>query len=581
MRRYLYSLLGTLTGIWLSVILGVVLVILLVTSAMSGKDIVIKDNSVLRIELSGVACDRTMPVDRLDAIYGTASRQFPVNDVVSSIRRAKTDSRISGIYLDCQGLSIGLAQAQAIREALADFKDSGKWVVAYSDNYTQAEYFIATEADDLCLNKIGMVDVHGLSATTFYFKDFLDKIGVKAQAVKVGTYKSAVEPFILNDMSEANREQQQHFLGAMWNTVASRIAGSRGVGVDAVNVWADSYSFTRNPQYYVEQQMVDSLLYRHEMEDFISGLTDSDKMSSVDYQDYVSVTSDSPKTGKSVCIAVLYALGDITESADGGISSEVYVPEILDLAGREEIDGLVMRVNSGGGSAFASEQIWEALEEFKRISGKPYYVSMGDMAASGGYYISCGADRIYAEELTLTGSIGIFGIIPDIDGLLSGKLGINTSRVATNESSLPDLFKPMSPGLRDAMQQYVDRGYELFVTRCAEGRGVTYDEIAAVAEGRVWDGASALKHNLVDKLGGLDMALADMTEALKADSYTTVSYPAVMLSVWDAIAEMSTREDMSSMLKERLGQSYMYYDMINRFGSMHPLQCRMDFISVK
>lgn len=586
MKKYIYSVLGALTGIWLSVIIGFVLLLMVITVAVSESKVELKDDSILKIKLSGTACDRELPENPLNEFYGMAEHQIPINNVVAAIKKAKTDDRISGIYIECDGAIMGLAQAQAIKDAISDFKESGKWVVAYSDNYSQTEYFLATAADSVFLNSIGLVDIHGLRITTFYFKDFMDKIGVEAQVVKVGTYKSAVEPFVLNSMSDANKEQQEHFIGEMWQTIASEIAERRNVGVDTVKVWANNFSFTQTPDSYLSNNMIDGLKYHHEIDDMLAEKTGHEKPIFVDYSDYLTAVSDMSKSGPNdVKIAVLYAVGDITESADDGIASDKYVPEILRLAERDDIDGLVLRVNSGGGSAFASEQIWEALEQFKK-SGKPYYVSMSDMAASGGYYISCGADKIYAEPLTLTGSIGIFGIIPNIDPLLSKKIGINTYTVATGDGGMPNgvagILKPMSPQMKAAMQTYVDRGYHLFVSRCAEGRKMEYADVAAVAEGRVWDGGSALKHGLVDVLGGLEDALNDMVSSLDADNYIIEEFPKVDLTIWNMLKTIGRSSvDVNSLIKSELGQGYRYYKMIDQIGEIHPLQCRMDFISIE
>lgn len=580
MKRYLYSVLGTLTGIWLSVILGFILLLVIIASASADDtDLSVKDNSVLKVTFAGTAVDRSEPVNPLARLYGMGEDVFAVNTVVKGIDDAAADPRIAGMLLDFQGVSMGLAQAEMVRDAIKRFSDSGKWVMAYGDTYTQTEYYVASAADEIFLNQIGMVDIHGLSATTVYFKDFLDKLGVEAQVVKVGTYKSAVEPFILNEMSEANREQQELFLKNIWGTMAKELADRRHVTVDSVDVWANGFSFAQEPEFYSRNGIVDGLCYRHDIDEEIAARTGYDDPEYVDCVKYASGDISVSEAGAN--IAVLYALGDITESGEEGITSDAMVPVILDLAKNDDIDGLVLRVNSGGGSAFASEQIWEALEQFKEISGKPYYVSMGDMAASGGYYISCGADKIYAEPLTLTGSIGIFGIIPNLEGLMKDKLGINTFTVSTNDGDMPGILKPMSPQLRIAMQNYVNRGYRLFVSRCAKGRGLKYEQVAAVAEGRVWDGASALERGLVDKMGGLYDALDDMCEALHAESYRIVEYPVQKKTVWDMIFSLDTEDLAQSTLRTKLGKTYDYYKTIERFSAMHPLQCRTDFITVE
>lgn len=586
MRKFLYSLLGTVAGIWISAFIGVALLLLImgvaVASGTSQKPISVSDDSVLQIDLSGTIVDRATSANLMDQIYGQAETTISLSDIVDAIQAAKDDSRIDGVLLKCGNLSVGTAQAQAIIAALQDFKESGKWVYSYADTYTQGAYYIASVSDSLFLNPIGMIDIHGLSSTTIYFKDLLSKIGVEAQVVKVGTYKSAVEPYILSGMSDANREQQQYFLGNIWGFMKESIAKNRKVSPDSVNSWAESYVFAKNADYYKAKGIIDATKYEHQLFDDIATVTGkSEKPDMITVADYIAV-AESPlkKANKNALnIAVLYAQGEITESADDGITSERLVPEILKLAKNENIDGLILRVNSGGGSAYASEQIWEALEQFKAISGKPFYVSMSDMAASGGYYISCGAKKIYAEPTTLTGSIGIFGIIPNIQPLLKDKLGVNTYTVSTGHGAMPSIMEPMTQSQRNAMQAYVNNGYELFVKRCAEGRGKSIDEIKAVAEGRVWDGQSALKHGLVDKLGGLDVALSDMAAELGEEIYCVTEYPAVKTKWWEMLISMDQELNAAVNASEFATASYCI-NALKNVKNISPLQCRADYIKL-
>ena len=586
MKRFLYSLLGSLAAIWISFgIFFLLFILILAAAATNGSSVTpvkVDKHSILHIDLSGGIVDRQLPINIMDEIYGQSTQQIPLNKLVGAIEIAKEDDRIEGIYLECNGGGGGLAQSQALINAITDFKQSGKWVMAYSDNFTQGNYFIASAADSIFLNPIGMVDIHGLTATTMFFKDLLDKIGVEAQVVKVGTYKSAVEPFILTDMSEANREQQLHYITNIWNVLTDAIAQSRHVTPQTVNNWADSFAYAQSADYYVKNKIIDKTLYRHEMKEMLGRITDEEEPNLIDAIAYFDSENNGSTGKKKVNIAVLYAIGDITESGRDGITSDKLVPEILKLAENKNIDGLILRVNSGGGSAFASEQIWEALEQFKKISSKPFYVSMGDMAAAGGYYISCGADRIYAESLTLTGSIGIFGIIPNAQKLLNDKLGINTATISTNKGDFPGFLKPMSSEQRAAMQGYVDRGYKLFVSRCAAGRHVPYDSIAAIAEGRVWDGKSALERGLVDKLGGLDMALADMAADLDAaDDYSVQEFPKLTTKWWEQALEMSKADMKSRMVINELGDAAPIYNTLRSLKDMDYLQCRMDFVTIE
>lgn len=475
-----------------------------------------------------------------------------------------------------------MAQIQSIATALKEFKKSGKWVYAYGDQYTQGDYIIASVADSLFINPIGMVDIHGLASNTPYFKSFLDKIGVEMQVVKVGTYKSAVEPFILDKMSDANREQQTLYLSQIWNCFVDSVAANRSVSTSEVNEWANISLFSKTADYLVENKVVDKALYRHELDERLAQLSDDDDPRLVDFKDYEFSGNSSKSKKHAHQIAVLYALGDITEDGEGGIASERLVPEIFDLIEDDDIEGLVLRVNSGGGSAFASEQIWEALEQWKKRTEKPFYVSMGDVAASGGYYISCGADKIYAHPVTLTGSIGIFGMIPNINPLLSQKLGVNFGEVKTNDGSMPGILKPMTAEQRAAMQGYVDRGYELFTSRCATGRHMSLDSLKAIAEGRVWDGVTAKRIGLVDELGSLDDAVADMASQLNlsGDEYYVKEYPNVELKWWETLYELSSQAK-AYIVAEHLGEAKPYYDAIQTFRQMDPVQARMIPVEIR
>lgn len=588
LKRFFENFLAVLAGLWVTIFLCFLLLMVFVgaivslTSTDAKPDMAsLKDHNVLRISLDGTVTDRATPTNLMDQLYGDNETSLPLNDIVRALKLASEDKAIDGIMLDCKGASMGMAQMQAIITAINQFKESGKWVFAYSDNYTQGNYALACAADSIFINPIGMVDVHGLSTTVVYFKDMLDKLGVDVQVVKVGTYKSAVEPYILNDMSDANREQTSQFLSNIWGNISEHIAKNRKVSTDTVNQWANGFLFAKATEDYVKLKVVDGMKYRHEFDDMIAAKINEDEPNYVDFTSYVSLQKNinSSKSGKQ--IAVLYAVGTITESAKDGIASETIVPQILDLAEDDDVDGLILRVNSGGGSAFASEQIWEALQQWKSITGKPFYVSMGDYAASGGYYISCGADRIYAEPLTLTGSIGIFGLIPNVQKLLNDKIGIHTSTVSTNTSNFPDFFRTMNPEQRAAMQGYVERGYELFVSRCANGRHMPVDSIKAIAEGRVWDGSAALRIGLVDKLGGLQQAIADMASELEsAEDYYVVEYPAVKFKWWEELLDMSNQMQSKAM-ENQLKEWVPYYTTIKNIKQLAPLQARMDYIELR
>ena len=588
MKQFFISFLGALAGIWFSVVLGMILMVLCVvalavTEVSDSQPKDIRRHSVLCLNLTGEVADRATPVNLINEIYGQSPESIPLNDIIAALSHAQSDKDIDGVVILCNGATAGMAQSQAIIDALNDFRESGKWIYAYGDTYTQGNYFIATSADSIYINPSGLIDVHGLSSTTPYFKGLLDKLGVEVQVVKVGTYKSAVEPFILTEISEANRRQQLHYLNSLWDIISSEIASRRDVDTATVNRWADSYLFSMDASAYIDQKLADRMVYKHEFDEMValaSALDKDDSPRYVSIADYVKAREIPPlgmkKRDKK--IAVLYAVGDIVESGEGGIVSTKLVPQIFELSDNDDIDGLILRVNSGGGSAYASEQIWEALEQFKQRTGKPYYVSMGDMAASGGYYISCGADRIYADPLTVTGSIGIFGLIPNAEKLLNEKLGITTSTVETNSGSFPTIVKPMTARQRAAMQSYVDRGYELFVKRCAEGRKMPVDSIKAIAEGRVWDGITAHKIGLVDQLGGLNDAISDMATTLgvDADKVSVKEYPRLKFKWWEEMITVG-RSIKASVIRKELGAMAPYYDVAMQMRDIDPLQCRIEY----
>ena len=587
MKKFLYSFLGTMAGIWLSVLLGGVLLVFTIIALAGSSDTksTVESGSVLRINLSGIVVDQATAPSIMDVVQDNVDTQLSLSEIVQAIKYAKDDSRIEGILLDCKGAYIGVSQCEDIINALKEFKTSDKWIWAYADTYTQTDYFVASAAVSVFLNPIGMVNIHGLSGQVIFFKGLMDKIGVEAQIVKVGTYKSAVEPFMLTEMSDANRQQMTHYIGRIWDNMKQDIAKNRNTHADSVNSWADSYTFSLSAEDYLNLNIVDALKYTHELEELVAEKTQTTDPKFIELEDYyTSISSSLKNTSASKRIAVLYAVGDITEDGDDGIASDRLVPQIADLTKDESIDGLILRVNSGGGSAFASEQIWEALEQFKAKTGKPFYVSMGDMAASGGYYISCGADSIYASPYTLTGSIGIFGIIPNVEPLIKGKLGVNVETVETNTGNMPTLLQAMTGDQREAMQSYVDRGYELFVKRCADGRGMTIDQIKAIAEGRVWDGTSALENGLVDKLGGLQTAINDMAMTLGTDveNIDVVEYPEVEDQWWKVLAELEKSAVMASTLTGEgdLPQK-LYQKLEQRIRNIDPLQCRTNYVYLK
>ncbi|MCF0214356.1 MAG: signal peptide peptidase SppA [Muribaculaceae bacterium] len=590
MKRFFISFLGSLTAIWVSVILlgiGIfVTMMMMIASMASGTGAVqVKPNSVFCLDLGISVCEYPQSMSLMDHLY---SRDFTENvvlgDIVEAIDRASKDEDIKGMYIKCgDGISAGMTQIAVISDAVKRFRKAGKWVYAYGDDIAQSDYVIACEADSIFMNPQGSVNIHGLGSSTMYYKGLMDKLDVTMQIAKVGTYKSAVEPYMVTEPSEASKEQQTLFLGNMWKVIKDRIITARNVDSTAVDNWANSFSIMNDKAWFLSEKIVDAEIYRHQMEDKLKAKVKCKKEDDINFvspSDYLASGRNVPEKGKAR-IAVYYAEGEINDSGESGIVGDKVCKDILKLAEEKEIDALVLRVNSPGGSAFASEQIWEALEQFKTLTGKPFYVSMSDYAASGGYYISCGADRIYADPLTLTGSIGIFGMLPNASGLLKNKLGVNVVSVATNpEGVMPSLFQGLTPYQMEAFQKNVERGYELFVSRVAKGRGMTVDAVKAVAEGRVWDGKEALGKGLVDKIGNLDAVLTDLAAELKVKDYEVKKYPEVEQDFWSQMLKIGSNVKMH-IIEDELGDNFELWYMLQRLQNMAPIQARMDYITVK
>lgn len=543
-------------------------------------------HSILHIDLSSEIVEREQGTTLMQQLQGMEDHSISLNRLLDALEIAATDPRIEGVYLDCGGVSAGVSTLMSVNEALNTFRNSGKWVAAYGDSYSQGDYLLASAADSLWLNPVGEVDIHGVGAGLMYFKGLLDKLGIEVQVFKVGTYKSAVEPFILTEPSEANIKQTREYLDPIWADIRTAIGSGRNVSPDLVNAWADSIIMTENPATYPARSIVTSLRYRHDAEQALkamSGIDEDDELRLVTPSEYLN-QAFAHKYQKNASksdyrIAVLYAVGDIVQDGDEGIVGADMAPLIYELADDDDVSALVLRVNSGGGSAYASEQIWEALEYFKSTD-KPFYVSMGDVAASGGYYISCGADKIFCQPTTLTGSIGIFGMVPNLEGFLNGHLGVSTYTIASNPNAMMGIFKPFTPVQRQAMQRMIDRGYETFVGRCAEGRGMSADSIKAIAEGRVWAGTKALEIGLVDQLGTLNDCIEALAEENGVNEYSIVEYPDPEGTWWEKLI-MSNAQMRRSALRQELGTAYPLYKAVESISTMDPVQARMPFTLVQ
>lgn len=524
MKQFFKFVFATIVGLILfSIISTFFLLIGIVLMIPSAEPI--KQNSVLYLKLEGDLIERSK-----DDLYSLlTSNEEPViglDDILASIREAKTNSNIKGIYLNPGFFRTGYASLNEIREALIDFKESGKFVIAYSGSYTQGAYFLCSMADRVYLNKEGILDFRGISASPLFFKNVLEKIGVEMQVVKVGTYKSFTEQFTNEEMSPANREQMTLLVQTIWDNVVRGISQSRYLAEETLISAANEFLTFQAPEKALNLKMVDGLVYPDEIEAILRGYLEIDGKTEISYvkpSDLINLNSGVSTSGSKNKIAIVYAVGEIDNGNTNGIQSAKLAKLLRNLEKDSLVKAVVLRINSPGGSAYGSEQICRAVSLLKET--KPVIASMGDYAASGGYYIACNATKIVACPNTITGSIGIFGIIPNVDGLMN-KIGINYDVVKTNNyADMPNIYRAMTGDERNIIQNYVERGYNLFLKRCAEGRNMSIDSIANIAEGRVWPGTFALSIGLVDQLGSLPDAIQLASEEAGLSSYDIEEYP--------------------------------------------------------
>lgn len=583
MKDFLKFTLATVTGIIISSVVLFFISILVVFSMVSSSEseTQVRKNSVMMLDLNGTLTERSQE-NPLDFLMKEDYKTYGLDDILSSIRKAKENEDIKGIYIQATSLGAGFASLEEIRDALKDFKESGKFIVAYGDTYTQNLYYLSSVADKVLLNPQGMLEWRGLAATPMFFKDLLEKIGVEMQIFKVGTYKSAVEPFISTEMSPANREQVNVYLSSIWGQITSSVAESRNLSVEALNKEADRMLMFYPAEESVKNGLVDTLIYKNDVRDYLKnmvGIDKDDNMPVLGIQDMINVKKNVPRDKSGNVIAVYYAYGEIdggsSASTDEGINSEKVIKDLRKLKDDENVKAVVLRVNSPGGSAYGSEQIWYAVNQLKKE--KPVIVSMGDYAASGGYYIACNADTIVAEPTTLTGSIGIFGMMPNAKGLTE-KLGVNFDVVKTNPyADFGNLTRPMNDGEKGLMQMYVNKGYELFLTRCSDGRGISMEELDKIAQGRVWTGSTAKELGLVDELGGLDKALEIAIAKAGVDAYTVMNYPKKEGFLESLMNTNPGNYIKARMLNGKMNDVYRQFSIIENFDKIDRIQARVPF----
>ena len=584
MKDFLKFTLATITGLIVtSVILFFISIVVFFSIASSSEsETEVSKNSVMMLDLKGTLEERSQN-NPFDILMKDDNAKIGLDDILSSIQKAKENDNIKGIYIQAGSFAGGYASMEEIRKALLDFKKSGKFIVAYGDQYSQRLYYLASVADKVILNPKGAIGWMGLASNPIYFKDLLSKIGVEMQVFRVGTYKSAVEPFISNEMSAANREQITTILDSNWGQILGDISASRHISTDSLNAYADRMLLFYPAEESVKCGLADTLMYKNDIRDYlkkIAGLNKKDKMPILGLKDMVSVKKNTPKDKSGNIIAVYYAYGEIdggssNDGFDDGINSEKVIRDLRKLKDDDDVKAVVLRVNSPGGSAYGSEQIWYAVKELK--AKKPVIVSMGDYAASGGYYISCEADSIVAEPTTLTGSIGIFGMIPNVKGL-TDKLGLSFDAVKTNTySDFGMMGRPMNNGEKSLMQMTINRGYETFVGRCAEGRGMSTDAIKKIAEGRVWTGTTAKKLGLVDVLGGLDKAVDIAIYKAGVKAYTVMSYPEKESFFTKLLDTNPGNYVRAHILQGRAGELYQQFNLLNHFEDCDRVQARLPF----
>lgn len=584
MKEFFKYVLATIVGfICVTAFMGIMSLIMFFSiMATSDAQPTVSDGSVLRIELNGTVSERVTENPFAELMGNKALASQGLDDLLKAIKVAKTNDKIKGIYLEGGLLSADFASLEELRKALVDFKQSKKFVVAYADQYTQGSYYLASAADKVWLNPSGMLDWHGIASQPIFFTDLMKKVGVKMQVFKVGTFKSAVEPYILTEMSEPNRQQVQSFIGDIWQHFCQDVSASRKISTDSLNAFADRYVTFAEANDYVRLKMVDELTYIDQVRTKLQKLSQQDKVNFISPAELAKL--DVPASSSND-IAIYYAEGTIvdvsTQSPLNSTQSEIVgskvVSDLDKLAKDESVKAVVLRINSGGGSAYASEQMWRAVQQLK--AKKPVVVSMSGMAASGGYYLSCGADYIVADKTTLTGSIGIFGMVPDASELLTDKLGLHFDVVKTNVSSD---FGAMGRGFNAAesaaMQNYVNRGYRLFLKRVADGRKMTPEQVDKIAQGRVWTGNQALKIKLVDKLGTLNDAVAEAAKRAKLQDYAICTFPAKTPWFEQLMNETTQRDYLEEKLQSALGVYYEPLRFVSTYDKHNVLQARMFYV---
>ena len=583
MKDFLKYTLATVTGLVLTgvvfFIFGIVALLGMTFSEPTATQVT--PHSVMMLQLKGSLTERSQE-DPLAFLLGDTYQGYGLNDVLAAIRKAKEHPDIEGIYIQARYLNAGFASLEEIRNALLDFKESGKSIVTYADTYTQGLYYLSSVADKVLLNPKGMIEWKGLAASPVFYKELLEKVGVEMQVFKVGTYKSAVEPYIATEMSDANREQVSMYIHSIWQHMVKQVAEARQQIPQRLNEAADEMLMFQPAEKCLTYGLADALVYKDEVEDLLKqqcGLSEDDEVNYLSLEAMKHLQNAQPKDKSGQIVAVYYASGQIvdyavesplTTSNEPMIVANKVIADLKKLQKNDDVKAVVLRINSPGGSAYASEQIWHAVSQLKRE--KPVIVSMGDYAASGGYYMACNADTIVAQPTTLTGSIGIYGMFPNTQKLTE-KLGVHFDGVKTNRyADFGSFGRGLNEGEKGLMQRYVNEGYDLFLTRCANGRLMTKEAVDKVAQGRVWTGADALERGLVDVLGGLDTAIGIAARKAQVESYTLQAFPK-QSGFLEALLEMNPTVYLQRMyLGGQAAELYSTLQQINHWDCYDPIQ---------
>ena len=592
MKDFIKNVLATMVGMFgFFIVMGVIGMMSIIGMIASGNAAQnVEKNSVFVLNLSGTISEQGSE-NPLSMFTGDNSLNSGLNDILSSIKKAKANDDIKGIYIEAGALAANYATLQEIRNALADFRKCGKWIVAYGDFYTQGAYYVASVADKVYINPKGIVDWHGIGAQTMFYKDFMAKFGVKWEVVKVGTFKSATETFTEEKMSDANRLQTKTFIDGTWRNVCDAVSKSRGISVDSLNSYADSYLALQATETLVKAKMVDGMMYGDQVKDAVKKmmkLEKDDDIAQLTLNDMLNVKDEKVEGSE---IAVYYAEGDIVQDPKAAtmfgnnnyIASRKVCKDLEDLMNDDDVKAVVVRINSGGGDAYASEQMWHQMSELRKV--KPVVVSMGDYAASGAYYMSAPASWIVAQPNTLTGSIGIFAVIPDFSGLVTTKLGVRFDEVKTNRNSTFGnlMARPFNAEEKAMLQASVNRGYSLFRQRVADGRRLPVESVEKIAQGRVWLATDALNIKLVDQLGGIDDAVKKAAELAKLKDYYTSDYPAAASWMDNLLNSMSSSGTyLDEQLRQTLGDFYQPFTMLRSIDKREAIQARIPYaISIK